>query len=191
MTKVTEYATTFGLLQWDRDGTDIRSADTPIPPKGDGWELFAVCLAERRTPHQPIVWTWRREVGLSAEAVAKTVGVAVPGMCEEEKTPRWALSTESAEDSWGGNQVRRVLRDGKWAATAPTDVASEIVAAMNAREAGVRDRAARHAEIENRAAVEALRDAAGALVAGACDEDDGVVQWLRTRADRIERGEKP
>lgn len=389
MTEVTEYATTFGLLQWDADLSAVKAHDDPQPPKkGEGWTLVTACLGALGPTMGPgkqlLVWTWQREVGLSAASVAKTVGVPVPdnatainaaivaksaedrrliipisyegplhggapvprsrphlvnGEFQSDKypscprgkvpmsckdntaqdllwtyaqrrravdaefaddleealriagyvpqirvppsqaptppEPRWTLSTESAEDSWGGNQVRRVLRDGKWAATATTDVASEIVAAMNERERGaggldadelivacanigfdlrcgscasqfytgtstyehdpkcesslLKKRAAeardrewaaawwgspgagpsspaeveewftdllrqqkRHTEAAAKsAAVEALRDAAGALVAGACDDDDGDVQWLRTRADRIERGEKP
>lgn len=260
MTAVTEYATTFGLLQWDADLSAIKAHCDPQPPKGEGWTLVTACLGALGPTMGPgkqlLVWTWQREVGLSAESVAKTVGVAVPGGCgrcggtgmvtapddsccedycpgENGKPcpqlvalrwpwervqhcspggteiarlernqpkgaaptppePRWTLSTESAEDSWGGNQVRRVLRDGKWAATAPTDVASEIVAAMNAREAcPLAHDDVSMASAEKRAAVEALRAAAAEMHDNPELATENWSSWLLERADRIERGEKP
>lgn len=82
MTEVTEYATTFGLLQWDDGLNYVKSHDDPQPPKGDGWTLVTTCLGALGPTMGPgkqlLVWTWQREVGLSAASVAKTVGVPVP-----------------------------------------------------------------------------------------------------------------
>lgn len=264
MTEVTEYATTFGLLQWDADLSDIKVHDDPQPPKGEGWTLVTACLGALGPTAGPgkqlLVWTWKREAGLSAESVAKTVGVPVPGkaacdcggpdpigmqhaedcaafawsmpapvpvMCTEcgeiggghrivnvlgggrkscgkaspapaSPDPRWALSTESPEDSWGGNQVRRILRDGKWAATAPNDVASEIVAAMNARDEIMTLHLRAVDTVIRDAAVEALRERGRYYAKG--DSTDTIAydatckqigQELLDSADRIERGEKP